>query len=315
MKWRLRAGNDFDFTSAVSSYGFFVLAPNEWSPDEQTLTTAIPLDDDRAVACRLRATTNRSIAIEIPNAKTLSASDRRVIQQAVVRILRLDEDLSAFHDHCRQFDAYRRIAETKSGRLIRSATLFEDIVKTICTTNITWRQTVRIVATLTDRYGAPAVNSDATHAFPTPARLARVRLTSLKNHCKLGYRADYVRALAKGVRDGAIDLSAFENPDLSTDELFKQLRGIKGVGDYAAGNLCMLLGRYDRLAIDTELVRHFKTHYPRRRRTPKLIQKHYAAHAPYQFLIYWHELWNDYAAAHGPSAQWSPGEVGENITK
>lgn len=315
MKWRLSTGDDFEFISAVSSYGFFVLAPNEWSPEEQMLTTAISLDDERAVECRLTAASNGRILIDVPNVKTLPAADRHVIQRAVGRILRLDEDLSEFHARCRPIDAYRCIAETKSGRLIRSATLFEDVVKTISTTNITWRQTVRIVATLTARYGAPAINSDTTRAFPTPARLARVQPTSLKTHCKLGYRADYVRELAKGVQDGAIDLTAFENPDLPTDELFKQLGGLKGVGDYAAGNLCMLLGRYDRLAIDTELIRHFKTHYPRRRRTPKLIQKHYAAHAPYQFLIYWHELWNDYAAAHGPSAQWSPGDVGESITK
>ena len=77
----------------------------------------------------------------------------------------------------------------------------------------------------------------------------------------------------------------------------------------------MLLGRYDRLAIDTELIRHLKMKHPRRRFTPAQVQSHYAPWHPHQFLAYWCELWSSYEARHGRSDSWSLDHVGRNITR
>ncbi|MEZ4614458.1 MAG: hypothetical protein R2867_02935 [Caldilineaceae bacterium] len=41
------------------------------------------------------------------------------------------------------------------GRLLRSPTLWEDVVKTIATTNVTWRNTVSMIHRLVDTLGAP----------------------------------------------------------------------------------------------------------------------------------------------------------------
>ena len=65
----------------------------------------------------------------------------------------------------------------------------EDIVKVMCTCNITWRQTVGMVAALVRRYGAPAENDPPRRAFPQPGGLARARLGDLRRRCGLGYRA------------------------------------------------------------------------------------------------------------------------------
>ena len=40
-------------------------------------------------------------------------------------------------------------------------------------------------------------------------------------------------------------------PAATTAELIKEMRGVKGVGPYAAENLLKLLGRYDGLALDS----------------------------------------------------------------
>ena len=78
-----------------------------------------------------------------------------------------------------------------------------------------------------------------------------------------------------------------------------QLTRIHGVGPYAANNLCMLLGRYDRLAIDTETYRHFEQVHgidtsARDTAVHQRIEQHYAAYCPYQYLVYWFELWHGY---------------------
>ena len=60
-----------------------------------------------------------------------------------------------------------------AGRLLRSPTVFEDVVKTICTTNCTWSATVRMVSALVGTLGRPAVGAPGRRAFPTPAAMAQ----------------------------------------------------------------------------------------------------------------------------------------------
>ena len=40
--------------------------------------------------------------------------------------------------------------------MIRSPSVFEEVVKTICTTNCTWSATVRMVSSLVQNLGEPA---------------------------------------------------------------------------------------------------------------------------------------------------------------
>ncbi|OGO33714.1 MAG: hypothetical protein A2Z16_00425 [Chloroflexi bacterium RBG_16_54_18] len=48
-----------------------------------------------------------------------------------------------------------------------------------------------------------------------------------------------------------MDLEILRHNTINTNDLQKQLLGIKGVGTYAAANLLMLLRRYDFIPIDS----------------------------------------------------------------
>lgn len=314
MRWTLPFPDDFDFVSAVCSHGFFVLAPNRWDGEQRVLRTVISVDRGGAYDVELSAD-DATVRVDVPRVRRLPNATRSCITDAVGRILRLDEDLTAFHTQCAKYASHRVAARRRFGRLLRSATLFEDIVKIICTCNVTWKQTTGMVDALVRHYGTPAGNHTDVHAFPTAEQLAGVPENELKATARVGYRAVSISRLARSVQDGTIDLTAFEDPDRETTELFKNLkRKLHGVGDYAAGNLCMLLGRYDRLAADTEMLRFWKTHYPRRHHTVRAIEAHYRTWQPYAFLAYWWELWNDYTESHGDAADWQRDEQGTAIT-
>ena len=97
-----------------------------------------------------------------------------------------------------------------------------------------------------------------------------------------------------------------EDPSLTTEELYRQLRAIRGVGDYSASALCTLLGRYDRLAVDTAAIAHYRRRHPRcTKPTAAGVQKHYTRYAPYSALVYWWELWSHYADSNGYPAPWA----------
>jgi 3-methyladenine DNA glycosylase/8-oxoguanine DNA glycosylase len=53
------------------------------------------------------------------------------------------------------------------------------------------------------------------------------------------------------VAGGELDVESWRDPGLSSDELFKRVKALKGFGDYAAGSILKLLGHFDRLSTDT----------------------------------------------------------------
>ena len=262
---------------------------------------------------RVRLSARAGGRISVRCNEALSAETKAGATSGIRRILRLDEDLTPFHAMCRKKRSHEAAAGMRFGRLIRSASLFEDVVKVICTCNVTWRQTTTMIANLVEHWGVPTRDGDG-NGFPTPHRLARVSADELKRIARVGYRAAFIHRLARDVASGEVDLDDLARFDGSSDALYRRLRRIHGVGDYAAGHLCMLLGHYDRLAIDTEMMRFLKTRHPRRRFTPAQIRKTYDLWHPYQFLAYWFELWQDYIQQHGDAEAWETEDIGRRIT-
>ncbi len=310
MRMVINTPPDFAFLSAVCAHGFFMLAPNCWSPRRRRLVTTITVDTSMAVTVEIGATKN---GVTVRGNGTTDKAQQATIRAAIRRMLRLDEDLSPFHALCRNSKTHAPAARARFGRLLRSASLFEDMVKVICTCNVGWTQTVGMVEKLVGYWGPPAADGTG-RGFPTPQHLAALRPAELKGKARLGYRAEFIHRLARNIADGKLDLSAIENFTGPTVDLIRMLREIKGVGPYAAAHLAMLLGRYDCLAVDTEMVRFFRQKHPRRRFTPTAVEKYYQPWRPYQFLAYWFELWSDYVARHGRSEQWSAQGVGKAIT-
>jgi len=178
--------------------------------------------------------------------------------RAVVRhILRLDEDLSGFYALAAA-DADLAWATTGAGRMARGATVFEDVVKTICTTNCSWSATTRMIGALVAHLGEPAPGAlptgSAGRAFPTAEAMAAADEAFYREVVRAGYRGRYLRELARLVVMGEVDLETLgrvtpeEMPD---DEIARRLVALPGVGPYAAAHAMMLLGRSSRLILDS----------------------------------------------------------------
>lgn len=89
------------------------------------------------------------------------------------------------------------------------------------------------------------------HAFPSAQRVAAMNPDDFNTHIRAGYRSAYLHLLATRIANGEIEVESWRDPELSSADLYKRIRGLKGFGDYAAGNLLRLLGHFDRLATDT----------------------------------------------------------------
>lgn len=277
----LETPENFNFKRTVFSHGWYQLLPFEFDEENWHLSYVFT-DEERSVSATV-SDSDGKIKIEI--------SDDEINKEKVLRqvrhILRLDEDLSDFYNLTKK--KFPWISETNSGRLLRSPTVFEDLVKTICTTNCSWALTKNMTKNLVEKLGTPDKNGKKT--FPTATQMASESTEFYKEEIRAGYRASYFAELAENVAGGKINPESWLNSDLPTRELKKEMKQIKGVGDYAAENLLKLVGHYDGLALDSFLRSEFyKKHNKEIVCGDKEIEKFYEKFGSWRGLVMWCDM-------------------------
>ncbi len=215
----------------------------------------------------------------------------------VRHMLRLDEDLSPFYAVANK-DAALTWATAGAGRMARSATVFEDVIKTICTTNCTWSATERMVTALVSHLGekAPTAPESGWHGrtFPAPEAMATAGARFYRDVVRAGYRGQYLVAVARSVAEGAVDLEELAHATLSDEEVAIRLLALPGVGPYAAAHVMMLLGRYSRLILDSWTRPTYARLVGRRNVADATIQRRFRHYGPYAGLAFWLYLTKDW---------------------
>lgn len=293
---------DYLFKRDLCSYGYFLLSPNLWIPERLTLLRPFDLPGGLA-ALSISQPGGRGKPIVVRADRSLSRRDAAFVEPLIRRMLNLDDSgVRAFH----KVDP--RWKKSGRGRLFRSPTFFEDLIKTVTSCNVTWPSTVNM-----NRRLCEVVNP----AFPTPAQLARKRPAMLRARCGVGYRDARIVELARMHQSGAIDPEWYQDPANPDEQVYKALLELPGIGPYAAGNLMQLLGRYSRLAIDTETIRHGKSALGmtgNERRITKALHAHYEPFGEHRFRSYWFEVWAFYESKQGPAWTWEPRTTGTAFT-
>jgi len=288
---RLSARPPFNFQATVLSHGWRRLAPFSW--DEERLGRVERLSTGRVVKLAIGESDELTrVIVDIRTKGALTCQELDEIKGKVSWMLRLEEELTDFYRLCEGEAALRQVVEEGKGRVLRSPTVYEDVVKTICVTNCTWRQTEGMVSRLVERLGEPYPLEPSLKGFPTPEAVAEAGENYLKGEVKMGYRASSIALLSRQVARGELDLEGLKYSSLETAELYKRLKSIKGVGQYAAAHILSLLGRYDYLGVDTwarKLVsERFFEGAPV---TDKEVQEVFAPFGKWRFLAYWFWDW------------------------
>ena len=284
----------FHFADTAHSHGWVALAPNTWDSERAVMQRIHQLSSGRVVRLTLQSDdpSRPHFTATVHHDGELSTDEAQRIRDTVTHMFRLDEDLSDFYALCAERGGRWAAVTEGRGRLLRSPTVFEDVVKTICTTNIQWGGTKRMVQELVDAFGDPYPGDTRRRAFPIPETLATIPRGDFVDQVNLGYRAPYVHELAQRVTSGDLDLEALSGADQSITELKQTLLSIKGVGSYAAATLLMLLGRYDELAVDSVFrqfvsARYFDGESP----SDADAKAVYDDWGQWKYLAYWFDLW------------------------
>jgi len=313
----VRVPGDYLLRRDVCSYGYFLLAPNLWDVDRQTLTRPLELDEGPATAV-IGQGGGRGSSLGVRFDRALSRVEQRAARARITRMLRLDEDeahVALFH---RVDPRWKRSGR---ARLFRSPTMFEDVIKTVTSCNVTWTSTVHMNRRLCDVLGRRS-ERDAPAAFPRTERLRRVRPGTLRGRCRVGYRDTRIVELARlfsprGKRPPECDPAWFEDRTNDDEGVYKRLLELPGIGPYGAANIMQLLGRYSRLPLDTESIRHGRAVLGfggKDRKVLSRLSAHYGTFGEDRFRSYWFELWAFYEEKRGRSWTWRRDEIGATFT-
>jgi 3-methyladenine DNA glycosylase/8-oxoguanine DNA glycosylase len=289
MKLSLSARKPFNFRNTVRSHGWYQMAPFDYDEEANLLNYVIRLETGKLLEIQFREAPD---GISVETQAKLTKAEVSDLTKAVTWMFGLEMDFSAFYAAAKKETKLAHVEQKAYGRVLRSPTLFEDVLKTILTTNTLWSATKRMNLNLINQYG-PSLDGDSENrAFPSPAEIAASSPEVLREAVRVGYRAPSIHELSVRVASGELELESLKTSDLPTLELRKELLKIKGVGPYAAANLLLILGRGDFIPVDSwalKLVSH--EWHDGEPVTPKQVEEHFEKWGEFKGLAYWFWDW------------------------
>ena len=292
LRLRGAGGEPVDLVRTLNSHGFVDLPPLQPAPDYRSTEITLRTRRGRPRTVRIEPGRRGHARVTVLGPSVSETAVAELVG-TVRHVLRLDADLSGFYEAAAG-DPDLRWVTAGAGRMIQSPTVFEDVVKTVCTTNCTWSATKRMVDAIVGHLGdaAPGARDGEPfgRAFPTPEAMAEAGESFYRDVARTGYRGAYFVSLARSVAEGEVDLESFARatPDeLPDEELEDRLLALPGVGPYAAAHIMMTIGRYHRLILDSWTRPTYAKLAGRKSASDAAILRRFRRYGPYAGLAFW----------------------------
>ena len=277
---------EFDLWRTIYSHGWSSLPPFFIDKSSPSLLRVFELTPGKFVTARISRASDTRLRVSILARRSLSSPQRTQLVHQVKACLRLDESYTEFYRVAQSMKEYRWIPKSGAGRMLRAPTVFEDAVKMMCTTNCSWALTELIVRNLCAKLGKQI--DENQFSFPQSGDLAECSERFLRKEIRSGYRSPYLLEFARRTSSGDLKIEEWRTSDAPTPELFDEVRSVKGIGPYAAGNILKLLGRYDYLGIDSWCrKKFFEIHKNGRTSSDRVIERHYEPFGKWRGLFFW----------------------------
>jgi DNA-3-methyladenine glycosylase II len=165
----------------------------------------------------------------------VGSSDGIAVSRQVARIFSLDEDATAFPDIAQRDPVIASLLASHPGfRPVNFFSAYEAAVWAVLTQRTPMRIAANLKRQLALAHGEPfAFEGETLHAFPTPARLLAVPIFSGIAEEKLAR----LHAVARATEDGTLDAERLRV--LSLDRARKEVRAVRGLGEWAADHVLM----------------------------------------------------------------------------
>ena len=260
----------------VLSHGWINLAPTVFLP--KGFLYSLVLSTGSAITITI---SRKRGGVECSVDKPLNQRETVQLKEILHHMLSLDFPLDEFKALCKtkNDDILLCLARKGWGRMLRSSTVWEDAVKTLCTTNASWPHTQRMCQRMCSCLGK--LTPSGYRAFPLPESLLEAGEDFLRDEIRVGYRSRYFLSLAERFVSAQFNWLMSSCPD----EAKSEIGSWEGFGAYATKHLLVLLGYHGFLPIDREIGIHLGI---RRRGEKKIIREtnHFADWGNFRFTAF-----------------------------
>ncbi|MEW6744816.1 MAG: hypothetical protein AB1486_18840 [Planctomycetota bacterium] len=297
--FRMTVREPFSLVETALSHGWHETPPFRYDFATTSLWIAVRVPPSgRALEVRVREVERKDgkvrLEVRVAAVATLPEVARVAVRAAVERCLHTKARLDKFYALCRRYRPLHWAIERQAGRILRGVTVFEDLVKAICGTNITWKQAVRSIHRLCSPLPEPENAIQGLRAFPTAGELLTWGGRHLREHARVGYRAASILELCERVRDADFDIDFPLRDGARGEEVFEWFQTIRGIGPVTAAYLTALYGHHDFLGVDSLGLTYLGNKYHGgRKATIAEANARYERFGRYRMLAYWCEFLGD----------------------
>jgi N-glycosylase/DNA lyase len=278
----------FDLARTVMSHGWCQLAPTAFDEPRRVLHRTLALPDAGPLTVSVREARG---GLEASWGRGKGTCDDRIAVKAQLRrMLALDDDLTELYAHCAEVPTLTWVPASGLGRMLRSPDVFEDLTKTLATTNCSWALTKLMSRRLVESLGAEGPAGE--RAFPTPAAMSKAGERHFTDVVRAGYRSRAFVELAVAYPDLGTD--RWWDPAYDDADVLRDVRALRGFGPYAAEGMLGLLGRPRGLAIDSWVRAKLPGLLGRSSMTDAEIAAHFAPLGRWAGAGLWLELTRDW---------------------
>lgn len=280
----------FNLEATLKTHGWFQLTPFYWDDKSKILNWAVKINEKPIwVTVRQVNAENNSTPLQFAVYTENSDPDEKTIINKFRHIFNLDLDLGEFYKISAKYPLLDQVKKRGMGRLMRAGSVYEDIFKSICGTNVQWKQAVKMINNIA-QLGEPVTGTEY-RIFPGPKVVLNAGEKFLKDVGRVGYRSSYLIELCQRFIDGASEALAVENGEKTGIELYKYFLGFKGIGKTTARYLSALYGYFEDMAVDSLVLSYMaKTHFSGEKPTEKQVEEFYAKFGRWRYLAYWMEF-------------------------
>ncbi|NIA30244.1 MAG: hypothetical protein GWP06_10070 [Actinobacteria bacterium] len=280
----------FNLETTLKTHGWFQLTPFYWDEENKVLNWAVNINDNpKWVTVRQEKTVSNSALLQFAVHTESSDPDEKEIIGKFRHIFNLDLDLGEFYKISAKHPLLDQVEKRGMGRLMRAGSVYEDIFKSICGTNVQWKQAVKMINNIA-QLGEPVPGTEY-RIFPKPKAVLNAGEKFLKDVGRVGYRSSYLIELCQRFADGESEALAVENGEKTGIELYKYFLEFKGIGKTTARYLSALYGYFEDMAVDSLVLSYMaKTHFGGEKPTEKQVEEFYAKFGRWRYLAYWMEF-------------------------
>lgn len=283
----------FSLRRTAMSHGWCELAPTAYDDQRGVLHRTLDLPDAGPLTVSVRRQPAGPLEASWGRVHG-TCDDRMSIKAQLRRMLTLDDDLTALYDACAADPGLDWVRDDGAGRLLRSPTVWEDLAKTLATTNCSWALTRSMCRRLVDVLGAEGPAGE--RAFPAPEAVVAASEEGMRVDIRAGYRArafvDLGTSLSQRVDDARWLRGAPSS--LPPAEVLLAIRSLRGFGPYAAEGMLGLLGHPRGLALDSWVRAKLPRLLGVGSMTDAEITARYAAYGEWAGSVLWLELTRDW---------------------